>query len=322
MKALSRAKLLLYVPLALFLGGCFTQFPSPGAIQDGGLINVGLGGVKRNWPAKALVGADINATITDNGGTTYALKVEGLFRAYPDYTSTYAREVLDRSNAFWNVLEPYDGMWWATISIRSANGSLLGLQPGPATIRITSTDLVNTGWEYEGDLVAGIPIEVLPGTATVTNDEKQQYSSYRHQRALTISPSDLTGVANVGGFQIKMTYNTAALQAGAIDPRFVPISHDPNINIIQHTVDNGDGTKSLIAMVTNPQGFVPSSAPGTYVAGNSTYADLAFAVVLADASALADGWDSNYWLETSDSYYIDTGGSVIGSVSPVLARSF
>jgi len=322
MNDFSRLKFLLFIPLALAISGCFSQFSSPGQVVDGGLINVGLGGIKRNSTGKSLTGADISATIEDDLGVEYPVKVEGLFRAYPDHTSTYSRETLDRVNTFWNELEPYDGMWWATIRLVTLGGAPLGLSDGPATLRITSPELINTGWQYEGNLAAGIPIQILPGTTSISNDELQQYSSYRHQRSLTIRPDDLTGVSEVGGMQVKMTYNTAALSAATITPRFVPYSHDPNINIIQHTVDNGDGTNSLIAMVTNPEGFVPNADPGTYVAGNSTFADLSFAVVLVDATTLADGWNANYWFETADSYFIDQNGDVIATVAPVLDRSF
>ena len=153
-------------------------------------------------------------------------------------------------------------------------------------------------------------------------DELQQFSSNRAARVLTVTPDDLTSVTEVGGMQIKMTYNIAAL-SGYFPPRLVPYSHDPGINIIQHTVDNGDGTRSLIAMVTNPNSFVPEAdVTSGYVNGSSTFADLAFAVVLKDSTTLADGWTANYWLESADSYYIDSNGDVIAGLTPVLDRSF
>lgn len=326
MNDLSRFKTLIFVAFALIISACQSQYPLPGKLQTNGIVQVGLGGIKRNFPdGKALTGADIAAEIKDDTGVWQQMKVVGLFRAYPDNTSTYALETLDRdttTNPFWSELEPYDGMWWATLRVQTPAGVPLVLNPGAATLRINSAELVSTGWEYEGDLATGIPVEIIAGTATVSNDELQQYSSYRHARVLTVKPDDLTGVTEVGGLQIKMTYNIAAL-TGFITPRFVPYSHDPNINIIQHTVDNGDGTRSLIAMVTNPASFVPASdTTSGYVDGSSTFADLQFAVVLKDATTLADGWTANYWLETADSYFIDANGDVIASVTPVLDRSF
>lgn len=326
MNEFSRFKSLLFVAFALAISACQSQYPLPGKIQQNGLVQVGLGGIKRNFPSgTSLIGADITAEIKDDTGIWQQMRVEGLFRAYPDNTSTYALETLDRNtttNPFWSELEPYDGMWWATIRVATPAGVPLVLNPGAGTLRITSPELVSTGWQYEGDLATGIPVDIIAGTASVANDELQQYSSYRHARVLTVMPDDLTGVTEVGGLQIKMTYNVAALE-GFITPRFVPYSHDPNINIIQHTVDNGNGTKSLIAMVTNPASFVPAADTAAgYVDGSSTFADLNFAIVLKDTTTLADGWTANYWLETADSYFIDANGDVIVSVSPVLDRSF
>lgn len=128
----------------------------------------------------------------------------------------------------------------------------------------------------------------------------------------------------VGGFQVKLTYNTAAVgSATTVFPRVVPYSHDPNINVIQRTVDNGDGTQTLTALVTNPQGFVPDSSDGgSWVVGSSTFEDLQFAVVVSDQLGLADGWELNYSLDAAESYYIDGNGDVILTMTPVLGRSY
>ena len=139
-------------------------------------------------------------------------------------------------------------------------------------------------------------------------------------------PDDLSGVTEVGGLEVKITYNTSAVAFGGSSaktfPRVVPISHDPNINIIQHTVDNGDGTETLTAIVTNPNGFVPNAdLGGSWAIGKSTFADLALAVTGRDVTVFAD-WESNYSIDAADSYYMDLNGDQIATVNPVLAVSF
>ncbi|MGI9344530.1 MAG: hypothetical protein ACR2QV_17005 [Gammaproteobacteria bacterium] len=311
--------------LALLTSGCITTVTTPSYALAGDLVQVGLGGIKRNSTGKSLVGADITATITDANSVVHNVTVAGLFRAYPDYTSWYARDSLDRADGVFGNVEPYDGMWWATLSLADQSGNPLPLATGTATIAITSAELVDTGWASEGTL-SNFTIEILAGTRSPTSAESQQYAAYRHQRVLTVSPNNLNGVSEVGGFQVSLTYNTSAVSTSAppvIYPRVVPYSHDPNITLIQSTVNNGDGTETLTAMVTNPNGFVANAdLGGDWAIGKSTFEDLEFAVIVVDTSALADGWESNYWLESAESYYIDLNGDAIVAVNPTLGRSF
>lgn len=309
--------------LALATTGCITTTTVPGRVMTGDLLQIGLGGVKRNSTGKALTASDLAVTIEDSAMVTHNVKVVGLFRAFPDYTSWYARDSLNRQDFVFGEVEPYDGMWWTTLRLVApgSGDTPLPLAVGPATITITSTELINTGWSEEGDLTS-FPVEVLAGVRVPTEAELRQYSAYRHQVALRIDPDTLSGVSVVGGLQVKLTYNTSAILAAGVSPRVVPISHDPNISIIQGTVNNGDGTETVTAMITNPNGFVPNAdSGGSWVIGNSTFDDLQFAVVMQDNTNLADGWPSNYWLEPSESYYIDDNGNVIGAITPVLSRT-
>jgi hypothetical protein len=311
------------------LSGCITTATTPTYALSGDLVQVGLGGIKRNSTGPSVNGgADLTATLVDASSTVHNVQVLNTFRAYPDHTSWYARDALDRQDGFFGNVEPYDGMWWVTLKlIDPTTGFPLPLAKGLATLTISSPRLIDKTWSFEGSLTSWT-LEILEDasvrTRSPTTEEEYQYAAYRHQRALHIEPDNLTGVTEIGGLQVKLTYNTAAVETGIplIFPRFVPISHDPNINIIQHTVDNGDGTKSLTAIVTNPEGFVPNSdLGGSWAIGKSTFADLQFAVVVRDAASLST-WDSNYWLESAESYFIDTNGDVIASVNPVLGLTF
>jgi hypothetical protein len=327
-------KLFCLLALAWLMSGCITTAPTPAYALSGDLVQVGVGGIKRNASTRTLRFGDITATIRDSAGVTRNVKVQGLYRAYPDYTSQYARDVLDRNDAFFGEVEPYDGMWYVTLwLVNPSTNQPLPLAAGPATIAVSSAELTDTGWAQEGSL-SNFPIEILEDAAVrtrmPTDPEQSQYTSYRAERAMTVSPDSLAGVSNVGGFQISLTYNSAAV-VGILEPRLVPVSHDPNLSILQSTADNGDGTKTLVAMVTNPNGFVADSSPaadpnnpavGEWGIGKSTFRDLEFALIFKDGTNLADGWQTNYQLDGADSFYIDVNGDVIAGVNPVLGRNF
>ena len=70
------------------------------------------------------------------------------------------------------------------------------------------------------------------------------------------------------GLQVKVDYDPT--RNYRVLPRLVPVSHDPNISIVQSTVDNGDGTHAVVAYVTNPNGFVELDG-GAWTVGQSTW---------------------------------------------------
>jgi hypothetical protein len=324
MNALTRITTLALIFGTFLMSGCITQTALPSYARSGDMVQIGLGGIKRNATNKSLTFSDLTVTITDSLNVTQPIQPIGVFRAYPDHTSWYARDALDRADGFFGTgaTEPYDGMWWTSIRL-IWNDTPITIATGPATVTITSAELTDTGGGFEGTL-ASFPLEIIAGVSNPSQNTLRQYQAYQHQRSLTITPDDLTGVTVVGGFQVALTYNTAAVAVGTplIHPRVVPYSHDPNISIIQNTVDNGDGTQTLTAIVTNPNGFVPSSDIATsWAIGTSIFRDLDFAVVVRDATILA-GWQTNYSIDAVDSYYIDDTGAVIANLNPVLGVSY
>ena len=349
MTSISKAIGILLILATFVMSGCITQTTMPAYAKRGDLIQLGLGGIKRNAMTvqsgvinvKSLTGSDVIAEISDDGGTTWQrLGVAGTFRAYPDYTSWYARDSLDRTfgTTFGegNVL-PYDGMWWVTVGIEEFQGNPpLVIADGPAIIRVTSVggELTNTGSANgcpatgfsEGNM-ACFPIEILSGSRTPTNNEFNQWAAYRHQQGLIIKPADLTGVPIVGGLQLEIDYNNSAVSAGPprVEPRIVPLTHDPNISIIQSTVDNGDGTSTLTAMITNPNGFVPSSdAASGWSVGQSEFKDLVFALIAISPTNFADwnlGTPANFEIDQANTFYIDDNSAVISGLSPVMGIS-
>lgn len=322
----------------LLLGstGCINTTVLPGYARSGDIVSIGLGGIKRNTDGTVLwagpsandpAPANITATITDAAAVTYNLKVIGMFRAFPDHVSYYAVNSLDRSGtqAIYGEMEPYDGQWWINLQLVDSSNVPLPLATGQATIAIQSAVLIDQQQTWEGQL-ENYQLTIVPGVRPYdeTQNERYQYAAYKHRPVLMVKPSDTASVSEIGGLQLKINYKLSYLTAGTpLVPRLVPISHDPNINIVQRTVNNGDGTASLIAMVTNPNGFVALDG-GNWAIGKSTLKDLNFAVFLEATNQALNNWNvnNNVVLDTSASFYVDGDGNSIVTVVPVLSRSY
>jgi hypothetical protein len=133
---------------------------------------------------------------------------------------------------------------------------------------------------------------------------------------LRIAPDDVSTVTYIGGAQFEVVYNESAVTDHLVEPRIVPLSHDPSINIIQHIKDNGDGTKSVIAMITNPEGFAPIAS---WSPGQSILADLQFTLVVGSTDGVEPtSWNTNFWLNNGNSYFIDLDGDTIANTTPTL----
>ncbi|MCP4000512.1 MAG: hypothetical protein GY727_06355 [Gammaproteobacteria bacterium] len=324
-KSISALKILPVVVLALVAIGCTNIQPLPSYARSGDIVSMGVAGIKFQTDGMStLTPWQVTVTLTDANSVVHNVKVLKTFRAFPDHTSNYTFGSLQRdpaSGVRYADVEPFDGQWWVTLHlVDPADDSLLPLAVGTATMQISAAGVTDT-YQDDGDMSA-IPLEILAGTVDKAPYEFYQYVAYTQQRSLTIRPDSLVGVTKIGGLQIKLDYNPNAIMAGAPQiPHLVPISHDPHINIVQHTVDNGDGTHALIAMITNPMGFVPdASHGGDWKIGSSTFKDLGFAVLTADAAIWL--YQTNYFLDLAESFYIDENGDKIPTVAPVLGLNF
>jgi hypothetical protein len=307
---------------AVGLSGCININPIPAYAKSDDFVHILLGGIKRNINGDTLAISDLTATITDADGVAHNVRIAQLYRSYPDYSSQLSVNNLDRSHAVYGHTLPYDGGWWVTLRLASPNtqqgpGSPLPLAVGFATISITSPTgkLIQTNADpYEGNY-NNFNLEILEGVANTGIYDDKQYIAYAPSRSLTIKPDDLGATSFIGGVQIKIDYVTANLDAAtAVPPMIVPISHDPNINVIQHTVDNQDGTKSIIMMVTNPNGFVPIES---WVIGQSSLSDLSFLLV-TDRPTSYMNWETTFTVDAVESYYIDASGDEIVGIEPEL----
>jgi len=126
----------------------------------------------------------------------------------------------------------------------------------------------------------------------------------------------------VGGAQFEIIFD-ASLSAGApIEFSLVPQHHDPNAKLIQNVTDNGDGTKTLKAVLTNPAGF--AATLNDWSQGMSSLYDLDLAIVGENGSPawVADSDIGNYFTVTANSFYIDVNGEVIPGIVPVISNEF
>jgi hypothetical protein len=328
--------LLLLLP-TVSLVGCINFQTTPGYAKSGELVNIGLGGVKRNTDGSTLWGGasandqaagNVVVQITDNwdpdsdavdqGGTyIYDVQVRALYRAFPDHTSQYAISTLDRSNSYFSEMLPYDGQWWATVELVDQAGDPLPLTAGPNRIIVSSAKLIDQTWSMEGQL-SNFQIEILPGVAAPSN-EKYQYAAYKHRPVMLVKPDALLGAGVIGGLQVKVDYDPTLDYE--VVPRLVPVTHDPNISVVQSNVDNGDGTHSVVAFVTNSNGFVDFGA-GSWLPGQSTYDDLNFAIIVAEVGDFHLQNYQHFQLDAANSFYVDINGDPILSTVPTLSRSY
>lgn len=301
------------IVISVFLSGCVQTNTNPTQIQSGGLVQIGLGGIKRNAGGKALTVDDLTATITDKNGTTFPIQIYSIFRVYPDNASSYIISRLDPDNGSptHDNTVPFDGGWYIAAILTDLNGTPLPLAIGNATISVTSAKLQNLKAGSEGDLTK-IKIKILSGTTTAPYEQTEQFNYYRSINHLTLNPSTTTGISSVGGATIKLTYNNAQFPS-AIPPQVVPVSHDPNVQVTSKLTDNGNGTSSIVVNILNPRGFVPLA---NWSAGKSMLEDLNLMVV--PQSGLDQNWMQHISIDSANSYYIDLNGSIINGVTPIL----
>lgn len=320
--------------LSWALSGCITATPTPASVCRADLVSIGLGGTKRNFTQNTIRPGDIKAYITVGAGPRTEILVRALYRAYADYTSYYARDVLARDDYAFSGVEPYDGMWWVTVQlVDAATQTPIASGPGPeaAVIEIESTDGIlqepgfppGTGTEGMYD---DFNLTIQDCDRNPSQNELDQFFNYRRTPNLRVAPSDLTGITDIAGLQLVVTY-TAAEAAGStqsggatVAPRLVPVAHDPNLTLVQWTDDSGP-EHILHAYLTNPAGFLPdSTAGGGWQPGNSTFRDLDLALIVTDTDLIST-WCNVYAIDEAASYYVDSNGDEVttNALEPVLS---
>jgi len=310
--------LVVFITGASLISGCISLAPTPGFARAGDVINASLGGIKRNADGQLILTTDLTVTITDSNSITHTPKILGTYRAFPDHTSQYAVSAQDRSDTNFGDLYPHDGSIWVTIRLTDAGNVPLPLATGPATLSITSSKLTQTFKVNEG-VYTSLPIEILPGTGTPSLTDSQNLA-YQTEGFLSVEPS-VVPTTTVGGVQIEIIFDASVTSSDPIELRVVPQHHDPNSGLIQSVTDNGDGTKTLRAFLTNPNGFV---AVNSWSQGQSTLKDLSLAIVSKNGSVAytPNANLSSVYTVTGNSFYVDLNGNVISGIVPQLSNQF
>jgi hypothetical protein len=312
-----RLQLLILAASLLLLSGCISQVPTPGFARTGDVINVGLGGIKRNAGGQLITTADLVVTITDSDAVVHVPRIKGVYRVYPDHTSMYAVGAQFRGNPPFGDLYPHDGAVWMTLLLVDPGSSLpLPLATGPAVLSVSSAKLTQTAKNEDGQYDS-FSLEILPGTGQQSQMDNQNLA-YQTEGFLSLKPSAAPAVA-VGGVQVEIVFDSSVTAADPIELRVVPMHHDPNSSLIQSVTDNGDSTKTLRAMLTNPNGYVPV---GAWSQGQSTLFDLELAIVShgGGVASTATADLPTVFTVTTNSYYCDLNGDVVPGITPVLSN--
>ena len=307
---------LLAIGLLVVLAGCVQKVPISYSARGGDTIILGLGGIQRNTNgATSLVSSDLQITITNSStNLTSPLTPNVIFKAFSDYSSLLTYAAANNTYPTANFV-PFDGGWFVTTTLPS-DGSL---PPGSYTISITSPKLTNTKFTSEGDLTQ-IPLQIVAGTAdtATTASYNQQFIAYAPTNHLDVSPSPasaLAGLSAVGGMQLVFTYPQAHYDS-AHPPMALPYSHNPYIQLSQNIIDNGDGTKTLVVLLSTQQGFV-SSANRTAFTPLLSDLSLSLLTFTGSAGTSISQQIADFTPDSSRSHYYDTSGNVITALQPV-----
>ena len=314
---------LLSVGVFVALAGCVQQYPISYYASPGDTIVLGLGGIQRNSNnSDTLNGTDLTITLT-NDSTQQSMTLtanNGGFKAFPDYVSNMNLNAINGSLIDGNVV-PFDGGWFVPVTLPSS----ASLTPGAYTISVTSPThkLVNTKWcPYtgfcEGDL-ENIPLQIIDSGSNA-GAYSQQFSYYYPARHLDVSPNatpDSAGYTSVGGMQLAITFPAANYDA-TLPIMAVPRNHNPSISLLQNIVDNGDGTKTLVVLLTAPQGFAAEAnrTPLTPLLDDLSLSFLFFpisGVTYSSAQQLGD-----FVIDLDRSHYYDMSGNAIAALHPVM----
>ena len=312
-------KTIMVALMLVSLWGCVQTRPVPGYARTGDIVVVGLGGIERNSASTpALRPSDLDVTITDFNGDTYPLAASNIFKSYPDYKAFMNTAAIDGGDQGLELV-PFDGGWFAVVPlITPGSATQLPLAVGPATIAVSSPKLANTALLGEGDL-SNLNLEILSGASSVDAQYLAQFTGYAGgENNFVISPGDLSGIDNVAGAFFKIDYIDETYFANGIEPVVVPSGHNPFVQLAYNVVSNGNGTGSITVTLLNPAGFKSTANADS---NSSLLADLSVNLLyFADGNGQAAIANTKFELDTTESYYIDGNGEVIGGLSPTFTH--
>ena len=304
----------------LVLAGCVQTKPVPGYARAGDIIVVGLGGVERNSNgAQTLKISDLSITITDSSNAVFDLTAQQVFKSYPDHAAFMNSQAIQTDTL---ALIPFDGGWFASVPLTTAGlAEPLPLAIGQATITVTSAKLQNTAFVAEGDL-SSLPIEILPGQSSLDSDYLRQFISYAPTpNSFLLAPDDPSSFDDIAGAFLTIEYYDDSTFDDGIEPMIVPSSHNPYVQLSYNLIENGNGTGKINVILLNPEGFVSAQAGGKKNASSLNDLNLNLVYFPEGDSGLPAAAKTQFALDTAASYYIDSNGSVIEGLTPVLTHT-
>ncbi|HEY6131166.1 MAG TPA: hypothetical protein VIV27_04070, partial [Halioglobus sp.] len=123
----------------------------------------------------------------------------------------------------------------------------------------------------------------------------------------------------VGGAMLAIRYTDSSFFPANTEPMVVPLTHNPFVQLNYNHVPNGNGTGTVYVTLLNAAGFVDEA--------NATQNTSPLASVSVKLLYFPSGTTSNsaeakasFSIDAAQSYYIDTDGSILAGVSPVLTH--
>jgi hypothetical protein len=309
----------------LCMAGCVQTKPVPGYARAGDFIVLGLGGVERNSGGEpALKVGDLDITITDANNVTYPLQAKYVFKSYPDYAAWLNTGNIDGSSSSVGLTEltTFDGGWFAVVPLTVAGtvDSPLPLAVGGAGVSVVSPKLTNIADSVEGDL-GYIPIEIMAGVAPYDADYLGQFTTYEETaRSFVISPNDLTGIDTVGGALLAIRYIDSSFFRANTEPMVVPLTHNPFVQLNYNHVPNGNGTGTVYVTLLNAAGFADEANATQNTSPLSSLSVKLVYFTKSSTNPKTAEAKASFSIVAAKSYYIDTDGSILAGVSPVLTH--
>lgn len=289
----SQKALILGAMFSIMLIGCVGQQPFSKMARSGDTVALALGGSPSHELNANVRKQDMTVSITDNNTEiTYPVRLRHLFKLHADPTSKLNyRTMYDYDSGIFFTRfyrQPHLGEWIAVVDLVDPDTlNPLPLTPGPATIHVATTDLVDQIPVYgvpsaEGNLQS-IPIEILPGTGSLhTFNENGDPSVLESLPQVEISfdtsqiidpvedpvalgDFSFSSSTIVGGIGLTIDYDENYFY-----PQFPPMVrggiNDPRIHV--HTGDvKAGGTNKVLKLIalTDQHGAIANPDPGGYV---------------------------------------------------------
>lgn len=298
-----------------FLVGCVQVKPIPNYAKAGNTIVIGLGSIKRTMGSHYnLKAKDFAMTITDAKGVKHTPKIEKVFKTYPANESGVQYQITTYGRPYY----PYDGGWFAVISLVDKDLKPLPIAPGMATIKVESTKIDKSAkLSIDGDLTA-LPLEILEGTSVYDQNYLSQFTYYQtYDYNFYVKPSSLQVDEILGGASLVFDYNPSVFMR---TPVVFSVSNNPNVHLSTQSKSISDTSAKLTVNITSRDGFVKKADAKVT---NAMLEELGFYLLHhaknmgTRAENIQLGKD-NILLNTTESYYFDLDGNKVNTVTPVM----